>query len=134
MKADLKSVKNVLGSFLTEIAAAEETQKSISAPIWASFNIKDRTPNFSNLEFDPAPDSFWIEENAYIWIYAEARCYLQLMSHLKSNKVHEYYLQPAQPIYQKWQDEERDVIYRGAIIPEPGDAILNDYLISLYKE
>lgn len=131
MKADLRSVKDVLNSFFAEIAAVEKIRKSISVPICTPFNIKDRTPDFSNIEFDPAPYSFWKEDNAYIWIYAEAWHYRQLMSHPKNNKVPDYYLQPAQPIYQEWLDEEKEVIYRGTIIPEPGDAILNDYLILL---
>jgi hypothetical protein len=131
MKADLRSIKDVLNSFLAEIAEVDNIRKSISAPICTPFNIKDRTPDFSNVEFDLSPDSFWIEDNAYIWVYAEAWYYHHLMSHPKHNKVPKYYLQPAQPIYQEWKDEEKDVIYRGTIIPEPGDAVLNDYLISL---
>lgn len=131
MKADLRSIKDVLNSFLAEIAAVDKIRKSISAPICAPFNIKDCTPDFSNVEFDPSPDSFWIEDNAYICIYAEAWYYRQLMSHPKENKVPNYYLQPAQPIFQEWRDEEREVTYRGTIIPDPGDTTLNDYLISL---
>lgn len=125
MKADLRPVKDVLDSLLAEIAAVDKIQKSFSAPICAPFNIKIRTPDFSNVEFDNTPDSFWKEDRTYIWIYAEAWRYSLLMSHPKQNKVPEYYLQSAQPIYQEWRDEEKEVTYRGTIIPEPVDATLN---------
>ncbi len=128
---DLEPCKNVLLSFLSEIAAVEKIRKSISAPICTPFNIKDRTPDFSGIEFAPAPDTFWIEDNAYTWIYADPWHYRSLMQHPKSNTIPEYYLQPALPLYMQWRDQERDVIYRGSIIPTPGEINLNEYLYKL---
>lgn len=128
MKADLEPAKDVLRSFLAEIAAVEKIRKSISAPILTPLNVKDRTPDLRDIEFVPAPDSFWVEDNAYTWIYAEAWHHRSLMQRPKNTPVPEYYLQPALPLYEKWCDQERDVVYRGCIIPSPRDVNLVDYL------
>ena len=53
------------------------------------------------------------------------------MLHPKSNKMPDYYLLHALPIYQEWLYKEKEVTYRGIIIPSPGDLNLGDYLTEL---
>ena len=46
----------------------------------------------------------------------------------------EFYSQKAQPLYEKWLLEEKDICYRGTIIPDPGKMLLNQYLEFLFLE
>lgn len=131
MNFELEPVKEVLRSFLTDIKNVEKIKQNISAPINTPFNIKDRIPDFREIAFALAPDNFWIEDNAYTWIYAEAWHYRSLMLQPQNNRLPEYYLQPALPLYQKWYDLEKDIVYCGCTIPVPGDINLADYLQEL---
>lgn len=131
MKPDLEPTKNVLRSFLSEISDVVKIREGISAPISTPFNFKDSIPDLSGVDFEPASDTFWIEDNAYTWIYAEAWHYGQLMQYPKNTEIPKYYLQQALPIYEDWLNEEKDITYRGTIIPAPGDVNLHKYLVFL---
>jgi hypothetical protein len=128
---DLQPIKDILRTFLVEIEAVKKLRQSVSESIIPPFTMQDRLPDFSRIEFQPAADSFWEKDNAYMWIYAEAWHYRSLMQHPKINRMAEYYRQPTQPLYQQWLDLQKEVIYRGEIIPPPGEASLGDYLLQL---
>lgn len=134
MKPDLEPAKNVLRTFLTEIAEVKKLHQSISAPILAPFKIEDRTPDLTGSEFLTESESFLKEEEAYTWIYAEAWHFRSLMNRPKNSPIPEYYLQPALPFYNQWRAEEKEVFYRGNIIPTPGNISLYDYLQQLAFE
>ena len=65
MTPDLQPIKDVLRSFLLEIEKVEKIRQCVSAPKCAPFNIKDRTPDVKGIEFTTAPDTFWVDDNAY---------------------------------------------------------------------
>lgn|GEM_PF-6590100 len=133
MKSHLEPVKNVLSSFLAEIEAAREMQCCISAPTLAtSFSAKDHTPDFNTNEFVPQSDASFEKEKAYIWLFAEPWHYRALMHRPKLPQIPEYYQQPALPIYQQWHALEKEIFYRGRIIPSPDEKTsLNEYLQQL---
>lgn len=98
MKYDLEPAKKVLRAFLSEIENVKALRKNISAPQPAlSFTISDRMPVFDSSEFTPAPDSYWEKEDAYTWLYADARNFRSFMHRLKPNSIQEYYRQFALP-------------------------------------
>ncbi len=97
-----------------------------------AFSVEDRMPIFDATEFIPTSDSYWENEDAYTWLYAEARYCRSLMHRMKVNVVPEYYREHALPIYLQWRDEEKEVFHRGCIIPSPsGNINLANYLQQL---
>lgn len=132
MKKDLEPAKNVIRSFLSEIEAVREMQCNIPSPTLAtSFSVKDRTPDFNANEFVPQSDDSFEKEKAYILLFAEPWHYRALMHRPKLRQVSEYYQQPALGIYDLWQDSEKEVFYRGCIIPRPEKVTLLEYLYQL---
>ncbi len=132
MKLDLEPAKNVLRSFLAEIEAVMEMQQGISAPIFArSSSVQDRMPDFNAAESVPRSDVLLEKEKAYIWLFAEPWHYRALMHRQKSPKIPEYYQQSAPAIYDLWQSFEKEVFYRGCIIPRPKEVSLLEYLHQL---
>lgn len=134
MKHDLEPAKKVLRAFLAEIEKVQAIRKNISAPQPAlSFTVQDRMPVFDTSEFSPAPDSYWEKEDAYMWLYADAWNFRSFMHRPKPNPIPEYYHQPALPLYQQWQQEEKEVFHRQCEqIPLPEEGIsLADYLQQL---
>lgn len=130
MKYDLEPAKTILSNFLKEI----EEVKQMSPPQLArSFTIKDKMPEFDATEFNSSEDTFWKEEDAYIWLYGDAREYRAFMHRPPPHPILDNYLQPALPVYQQWRQEEKEVFYRKCEqIPVPGDEILlGDYLQKL---
>ncbi|MFA6915662.1 MAG: hypothetical protein WC222_04640 [Parachlamydiales bacterium] len=69
---NLEPAKNILRLFFREI---KELQKCISEPVSPPFSIKDREPYLTNVEFTSHPDLACENENAYRWLYAEAKHY-----------------------------------------------------------
>ncbi len=133
MKIDLEPAKKVLRTFLTEIENTKNFRKSIFPPQPAlSFRVKDKMPEFDTTEFNSESDSSW-EEDAYIWIYADARNYRALMHRPPPHQIPEYYFQPARLLYQQCQQEGKEVLHRKCErIPLPaGEVSLIDYLKEL---
>lgn len=130
---DLEQAKAVLRTFQAEIESVKKIRQGISEPMPAlSFSVKDRMPEFDSSEGVPAPDSFWIKEDAFMWLYAEAWHFRSLIQRPKLPPIPEYYRQSALPIYQQWRSEEKEVFLRGNIIPLPkNDIPLSDYLQEL---
>ncbi|HEY4831665.1 MAG TPA: hypothetical protein VIH61_03795 [Waddliaceae bacterium] len=129
MKTDLEPAKKVLRSFLADIEDIKTLRRLMSIPqLASSFTIQDQTPEFDASEFIPAPNSYWEQEDAYIWLYADAWDFRSFMQQPKNNQMPEYYLQAALPLYQQWRDQEKEVVYRGCIIPIPDDVSLEAYL------
>ena len=132
MKSDLGPAKNVLRSFQVEIEAAMKLQCSISAPTFAtSFSVQDRTPDFNTVAFVPQSDASLEKEKAYAWLYAEPWHHRALMHRSKPPQVPEYYQQPAPAIYDFWRSSEKEVFFRGCIIPRPEEVTLIEYLHQL---
>jgi hypothetical protein len=134
LKCDLEPAKSVLHAFLKDIEDVKAIRKQMSQPQPAlSFTIKDKTPEFDAIGFNPAEDSFWSKENAYIWLYADAWEFSSLMHRPPPNPIPEYYLQSALPVYQQWRQKEKEVFYRNCEkIPSPSEEIcLGDYLHKL---
>ena len=132
MKPDLGPAKSVLLSFQAEIEAALKMQSGISAPIFAtSFSVQDCTPDFNTEEFVPQSAASVEKENAYIWLYAEPWHYGALMQRPKLPQIPEYYQQSAPAIYDLWRSSEKEVFFRGSIIPRPEEATLIEYLHQL---
>jgi hypothetical protein len=93
---------------------------------------KRRTYSKSPEEQDSLlPSVSWAREKARCWLYA-TDWYLPQMRQFKIEKMPPYYQQPAQSIYNEWLDNERDIIYRGIIIPDPGADSLAQYLERLF--
>ncbi len=133
MKYDLEPAKAVIRRFLAEIEAVKKIQESMSQPMLAaSFSLKDQMPEFDVNGCMPAPDSYWEKEDAYMWLYAEAKHFRMFMHRPKTTTTPEYFQQPALPVYLQWEDEEKEIIYRGTIIPKPSESqTLADYLQEL---
>ncbi|WP_068466706.1 hypothetical protein [Candidatus Protochlamydia phocaeensis] len=130
MKANLEPAKQVIKDFLAEIEELKKIRAAISAPMHAtSFSIKDQMPEFDQNEC--MSDDYWEKEDAYIWLYAEAWDFRAFM-HRPKLALPDYFQQSAFPAYLQWQDEEKDILYRGYIIPPPGESqALGDYLQEL---
>jgi len=134
MKFDLEPAKAVLRAFLADIEELKNIRQSISAPQMATaFSVVDRTPIFDSTEFTPAPESCWQNEDAYIWLHADAWDFSSFMHRPKANKVPEYYQQPALPLYQQWHQEKKELFHRKCKkIPAPvGEMTLINYLQQL---
>jgi hypothetical protein len=121
MQINLEPVKKILSAFLEDIQNVKDIRKQISAPQPAlSFTIQDRLPEFVIEDFNPASDSFWENEDAYIWLYADAWNFRALMHKPKSNPTPVYYSQLARPLYQQWRQETKEVFNRKCeMIPLP---------------
>jgi hypothetical protein len=133
VKIDLEPAKKVLRTFLKEIENTKNFRTSMSLPQPAlSFRVKDKVPEFDTTEFNSESNSYW-EEDAYTWIYADARNYRALMHRPPPHQIPEYYSQPARLLYQQWQQEGKEVLHRKCVrIPIPADGVsLIDYLKEL---
>ncbi|MCB1213810.1 MAG: hypothetical protein KDK40_05855 [Chlamydiia bacterium] len=76
------------------------------------------------------------KEDAYMHLYGEVWNYHSFFDTSCTHTITDYYDQPADPIYQQWCSEEREVIIREAkIIPLPkNDETLGGYLSYLVSE
>ena len=122
MKWDLEPAKTLLRAFLTERNNVRTMRQGISAPSPAiAFRVEDRSPIFDLSEVSSAPDSFWEKDDAYGILLAEPLFWRAIANYsykAPHPPVPEYYNQPAVPLYQQWQDEEKDVLTRGLeVIP-----------------
>ncbi len=134
MKIHLEPAKAVLHTFLTDLEEVNNIRKHLSASqMVTAFSVDDQMPCMDTTSFTPAPDSFWEKENAYIWLYADPWNYHSMMHRPKPNLVDEYYEQPAWPLYEQWQREEKELHYRKCEkIPVPAQGVsLADYLQQL---
>lgn len=134
MKYDLEPAKTILRTFLKEIEEVKEIRKQMSSPQAAqSFTIQDRMPLFDAIELNYSEDSFWTNEDAYIWLYGDAWEYRCFMHRPPPPPISEYYLQTALPLYQQWRQEKKELFYkRCKLIPVPSEKIcLLDYLKEL---
>lgn len=134
MKQDLEPAKNVLRAFLKDIEEVKAIRRQMSPPQFArSFTIKDKMPEFEATEFNPAEDTFWTKEDAYIWLYGDVWEYNTFMHRPPPHPIPEYYSQPALPVYQQWRQEEKEVFHRHCKqIPAPsGSVCLGEYLQEL---
>jgi len=131
---DISAAKNVLQTFLNEIEEVKAIRKQMTPPQFArSLTIKDKMPVFEDSEFNSLKNTFWTEEDAYIWLYGVAKEYRSLMHRPKPNPIPSYYSQLAKPLYQQWRQEEKEVFHRKCEkIPLPEDDInLHNYLQQL---
>jgi hypothetical protein len=135
MKYDLEPAKTLLRAFLKDIEDVKPLEKLVSQPQPAlSFTIKDKMPEFDASEFNfDEEDSYWLKEDSYIWLYADAREYRSFMHRPPPNPIPEYYSQLAFPVYQQWRQQEKEVFHRSCEqIPSPTEKIcLGDYLKEL---
>jgi len=124
IKWDLEPAKTVLKTFWTERNSIRTMRQGISAPSPAiAFRVEDRSPIFDSSEVTAAPDSFWEKDDAYGLLLAEPWFWRAIANYsykAPHPPVPEYYNQSASPLYKQWQDEEREVLYRGLeVIPLP---------------
>lgn len=121
MLNDLEPAKQVLRSFLADIDDLKALRKNTFLP-------KEAT--------SLASASFWEDEDAYIWLYAEAWKFLAFMHRPKPHSIPSYYLQPACLLYQQWRMETKELFHKKCDqIPQPDEQItLIKYLQRLSDE
>lgn len=132
MKYDLEPAKKVLRSFLSDIKKVNKFRAVSSFQTALSFTIKDKMPEFEDSQI-PNLESYWTEENAYMWLYADPWDFRSFMHIPKPNPISEYYFQDALPLYLQWRQEDKEVFNRNCeMIPFPDDGVpLIDYLQQL---
>ena len=88
MLQDISAAKNILKAFLKDIEETTAIRKQMSSPQFAkSFIIKDKMPVFEATEFNPSKDTSWTNEDAYIWLYADAKEYRSFMHRPKERRL-----------------------------------------------
>lgn len=123
----MEPARNILSVFLQELEAIEQARSSITS----LQSIKNKKLVFNASSFVINSSSYYKKENAYRWLYAEALHFRALTHRIKLPSPPEYYQQLALPIYQDWIFSEKEVIYRGCIIPPPKNESLLEYLEGL---
>jgi len=121
-KVDLEPAKEALKVFQKKLDEHQKLYQSISVP------FVPRVSNDVSIEHILAQ-----KDDAYSWIFGTPR-YYSFLQGPKATPMNKYYFKPAARFYQEWRDLERDVIYRGQIIPHPDKALLGDYLLYLSAE
>lgn len=79
-----------------------------------------------------ASDGYWNKAYAYIWMYADIEKFHSYRQGPKIESVPGYYQQMAEPVYDQWRDEEKEIFCRGVVIPRPAPKLtLAEYLHDL---
>jgi hypothetical protein len=136
MTKDFEPAKAVLRRFLSEIDALKKIRQQISAPILTVFGTE--MPSLEGIPFAPAPDSHYEKDDAYIWIHGATRYFPLMLREPLNFSVPEFYSQPAQNLYKKWQDVDPNIsidILPTSGIPKPArDETLINYIGRLRTE
>jgi hypothetical protein len=125
MKPDLEPAKRIIRGFSEEWTVAEENSKKFSTE---NLIIGETEEPEKPKNPEPILRSNQHVDLAYTWLYLSQH-YHGLLPRQKVIQVPEFYQQAAALFYQKWFDQEKDVILRGCVyIPHPENLSLMNYL------